>query len=300
MTKPTDIAKVEEKEMEYIPYGAQDKIKLRVSIVKNLIAVKTKTGKTCSDNEAIKFMMMCQARHLNPFEGDAFLIGYDGKDGPTFSLITAHQAFLKRAELNPEFDGMKSGIIIDRNGEVIDVEGDFFMSGDKILGGWATVFFKNRKQAMHKRIRLERFKKPFGIWQEDAAGMICKCAEADALRSSFPTMLGGLYLKEEVSPASEAKVSAPIFTSPGNPKLVEASPVAVSKDTTAPLIQLRKLCLDAELDEGLLLEKVIEVGLVENQSVKKLDDIPEDEAGVIVDNFQDIISRIEKLGEETP
>jgi hypothetical protein len=27
--------------------------------------------------------------------------------------------------------------------------------------------------------------------------MICKCAEADALRASFLTMLGGLYLKEE-------------------------------------------------------------------------------------------------------
>jgi hypothetical protein len=28
--------------------------------------------------------------------------------------------------------------------------------------------------------------------------MIVKCAEADALRSSFPTMLGGLYMREEV------------------------------------------------------------------------------------------------------
>jgi len=29
--------------------------------------------------------------------------------------------------------------------------------------------------------------------------MICKCAEADALRSTFPTMLGGLYTREEVN-----------------------------------------------------------------------------------------------------
>src|SRR5512137_372961 len=176
MSKETAVA-VKEKEskfVEYIPFGAQDKVKLSIEMVKNLIAVKTKSGKTCSDTDAIKFVAMCQARRLNPFEGDAFLIGYEDKDGvPKYSLITAHQAFLKRAEMNQEYDGMKSGIIIERDGEVRDLEGDFYMEGDKLLGGWATVFFKNRKQPMHKRIRLKRFQKSFGIWQEDPAGMIC-------------------------------------------------------------------------------------------------------------------------------
>src|SRR5580692_885246 len=106
----------EEKPMEYVPFGSQDKIKLSVAIVQNLICVKTKTGKTCTAGDAIKFMMMCQARRLNPFEGDAFLIGYDGREGPAFSLITAHQAFLKRAEVNPEYDGMKSGVIVEQDG----------------------------------------------------------------------------------------------------------------------------------------------------------------------------------------
>src|SRR6185436_15944630 len=107
----------------------------------------------------------------NPFEGDAVLIGYDGKDGPTFSLITAHQTYLKRAELHPEFDGMKSGIIVKENDSLRDLEGDFYSPGQVVVGGWATVFFKTRKQAMHKRIRLERFKKSYGIWVDDPAGM---------------------------------------------------------------------------------------------------------------------------------
>src|SRR5580693_5423162 len=107
----TEIVKTEDKSItEYVPFGAQDKIKLSISIVQNLIAVKTRSGKTCSQNDALKFIAMCLARRLHPLEGDSFLIGYDGKDGPTFSLITAHQAFLKRAELNPEYDGMTSGV----------------------------------------------------------------------------------------------------------------------------------------------------------------------------------------------
>jgi phage recombination protein Bet len=188
--------------MSFVPYGSSDAIKLSVSIIKNVVAVPTRSGKTCSDRDALKFMMMCQARRLNPFEGDAFLIGYDGKNGPEFSLITAHQAFLKRAEIHPEFDGMKSGIIVlddEDSGKTTEVEGDFHLPNQKIVGGWATVFFKNRSHPIHRRIRLERFNKGFAQWQVDPAGMICKCAEADALRSAFPTMLGGLYMREEVS-----------------------------------------------------------------------------------------------------
>lgn len=219
MSTAQPLVKTEEKAMEFIPYGASDKIKLTVTIIKKLVAVKTKSGKTCGDEDAIKFMMMCQARRLNPFEGDAYLIGYDGRDGATFSLITAHQAFLKRAELNAEYDGMKSGIIVEQDGQMTDLEGDFYVEGtQKVVGGWATVYFKNRKQPMHKRVRLKRFQKTWGIWQDDPAGMICKCAEADALRSSFPTMLGGLYLKEELQTQPEVKVSSPIFTEPAKPE----------------------------------------------------------------------------------
>ena len=199
--------------IEFTPFGAKDKISLTIQIVKRLIAVKTKQGKTCSDEDAFRFMLMCQARKLNPFEGDAYLIGYDSQGGPSFSLITAHQAFLKRAELHPEFDGMQSGTIVLRKGEITDLVGDWHMPDDRILGGWATVYFKNRKHAMTKRLRLERFNKNYGIWKDDPAGMIVKCAEADALRSSFPTMLGGMFTQEETDVVtSAAEIARPTFT----------------------------------------------------------------------------------------
>jgi len=207
------MAKTENEEkqiVEFVPFGTKDKIQLSIEIVKRLVAVKTKTGKSCSDEDAFKFMLMCQARKLNPFEGDAFLIGYDSQSGPSFSLITAHQAFLKRAEVHPEFDGMESGTIVMREGKVIDLVGDWHMPNDQVLGGWATVFFKNRAHPMTKRVRLARFNKQYGIWRDDPAGMIVKCAEADALRSSFPTMLGGLYTHEEMG-GTQGEIARPVF-----------------------------------------------------------------------------------------
>ena len=305
--------------MEYIPFGSQDKIKLTIAIVQNLICVKTKSGKVCSANDAIKFMMLCQARKLNPFEGDAYLIGYDNRDKPdqpTFSLITAHQAFLKRAEVNPEYDGMKSGIIIEDDDGLKDQEGDFYSEGQKVVGGWATVYFKNRKQPMHKRIRLSRFQKSFGIWQDDSAGMICKCAEADALRSSFPTMLGGLYIREE-TPAEQVPVaSAPIFTATDTKVEQEEKVVRVilgtpppepvksaNKPKPEPSADYTKVkpILDtlaaSDVTESEVIKFLKEMGTIDSKT-KTLEDIASKEPeafSLLVEQVQDIINRIKEV-----
>ncbi len=203
-----------ERETTFIPFGSKETIRLSVSIVKTLLCNPSKNGSICSDRDAIKFIMLCKAKGLNPFENDAYLIGYDNDDGTaSFSLITAHQAFLKRAEVHPEYDGMESGVIVRTpDGSIVDREGDFFFEpvkdgagnviqdGDFLLGAWAIVHFKNRKHPMRKRIRFSTFSTGKARWKADPAGMICKVAEADALRSSFPTLLGAMYLEQEVLP----------------------------------------------------------------------------------------------------
>ncbi|HXI44499.1 MAG TPA: phage recombination protein Bet, partial [Bryobacteraceae bacterium] len=186
---------------QFIPFGAKDAIKLSVKIVQEMICVPSRSGKVCNETEAIKFMMFCKAKALNPFEGDCFLLGYDSEDGKTasFSLITAHQAYLKRAEVHPEFDGMDSGLIVkQKDGSVVDREGDFLLDDDFILGGWAVVHFKTRKHPMKKRVALKVFNTGKSRWKKDPAGMIVKVAESDALRSSFPTMLGPLGVPDQM------------------------------------------------------------------------------------------------------
>jgi phage recombination protein Bet len=229
----------EEKMMvEYVPFGADTKLKLTLALIKNTVAVKTRSGHTCSDNDAIKFMAMCSAKKLNPFEGDCYLLGYDGKDGPTFSLITAHQAFLKRAELHPEFDGMESGTIVrDQNAELQEHQGDFVDEGLDLVGGWARVYFKNRKHAMYRRLKLSRFNSGRSIWATDPAGMIVKCAEADALRSSFPTMLGGLFLNEEIEVETVKETKRPDFGGAATPLFAAPEPAKELPPVSSPASQ---------------------------------------------------------------
>src|SRR6266576_2990928 len=204
-----------EKSIEFIPFGSSDRIKLSVTIIQNLCAVPTKSGRTCSQRDALRFLMLCQAQRLNPFAGDAYLVGYDSKDAngnivPTFSLITAHQALLKRAEASNDYEGMESGVIlIDEAGKVSEREGDFHTQEEKVVGGWAKVYRKGRRPT-YKRIAMEQRKPKYEsqFWQGNKASeQIIKTAEADALRSTFPTLLGGLYTGEEMDQRADKFVA---------------------------------------------------------------------------------------------
>lgn len=158
-----------------------------------------------SDEECDKFIALCKARLLNPYEGDAYMIPYwDGRlNRHRWSLITAHSAFLKRAELHSQYNGMESGIIVMRGEQVLELVGDFCLPTDKLLGGWSRVHKKNQDFPMEKKVKLSTYIKEFGVWLKDPEGMICKVAEAQNLRDSFPTVIGGMYLKEEMEAHEE-------------------------------------------------------------------------------------------------
>ncbi len=191
--------------MEYVPFLAEAGVTVVLSpqIVIRYLCKPTRSGEVCTEDHAMRFMMLCKARGLNPWEGDAYIVGYDTKDGPEFNLITAHQALLKRAEVHPEYDGMESGVIIGMGEAIAETQGDFVPAECVLLGGWCKIHFKNRKYPIYRRLNLEAFKKPFGVWNNNPAGMIVKCAEGDGLRSAFPNKCGGMYLEGEMMPSVE-------------------------------------------------------------------------------------------------
>lgn len=230
-----------EKSVEFQAFGSNEKVQLSINIVRKWLVAPTKSGKTASDSDVMKFIMLCKARQLNPWEGDAFLVGYDSQGGPSFSLITAHQAFLKRAEAHGQYDGMKSGVIVeDPKRGVLEVEGDFVLTGQKLLGGWCDVYRKDHTHPKKARLKLETFDKGFGQWKINGSGMIVKCAEADALRGSFPNTLGGLFLDAET-----------VATNGNGNHIAEPTPLAViSEEQRSGLVALaQELCVVEKLGQ---------------------------------------------------
>lgn len=247
--------------LEYTPFNSKVKIELTVKKVQDFLCKPTKKGFLPTDQDCTKFIMLCQSRGLDPWDGDVFLVGYDSDGGAEFSIITAHQAFLKRAEVHPEYDGMQSGVIVrDAAGNLVDREGDFFLEDDTLLGGWATVFFKGRTHPMHKRLNLSRFHKGNKFWNSNPGGQICKCAEADALRSSFPNLLGGMYLRDEmnldqqVEGQSRVQVEGSISEimpnlKPNSPPVGKSQPTPRAKPQPKADVVSREL-MDAIIDEA--------------------------------------------------
>lgn len=188
-------------QVEFVPYLEQEPIKLSPSIVAKFVANKTRSGKLPDERDIINFMALCKALRLNPFVRDAFLVGYDSNEGPKFSLITAYQALLKRAEGHEQYDGMKGGIIVrDSDGNVHRRDGAMRLPGDTLHGAWATVWRKDRKQTTEIELELgaRLTERPSPIWKSDPCGMIVKCAKSAALREAFPSTLGGMYTEEEL------------------------------------------------------------------------------------------------------
>ncbi len=192
-----------EKETIYVPFGEKAEVKLTLNMVRALLCQPTKQGQWPSDAEVGRFIMVCKHRQLNPWVGDCWLLGYDTyKDRvlgpPKFSIVVAVQALMKRAELNPNFDGIESGIVVDRNGEIVERPGDLIVNGETLLGGWAIVHRKDKTKPFYQRLSIAPYDKGTPQWKSDPCGMISKCSEAAALRQAFPSDIGGIYLEQEL------------------------------------------------------------------------------------------------------
>lgn len=233
--KSNGITRSTEQVITYVPLGEREAISLTLSRVKQFLCVPTRSGKMPSDEQVVKYMMLCKAQSLNPWVNDAYLVGYDGKDGPQFSLITAHQSFLKRAEASPEFDGIESGVVVLSNGDIKERQGDMLLNDEVLVGAWARVHRRDRKVPSYDALNLKTFDTGRSRWAADPAGMIVKCAEASALRKAFPSTLAAMYCKEEMDRERELRDSVPhVDSRPKADRLAERLIPATVEATATP------------------------------------------------------------------
>lgn len=176
-------------------------VKLTPSIVQEYI-VGTDAKVTLPEFKM--FTELCKVRKLNPFLKEAYLIKYSEKQPA--SIVVGKDAILKRAVLNPNYDGMKSGIIVvNENGEEKERRGTFKLPNETLVGGWAEVFRKDWKNSIYCSVSLnESVQKksdgtPNANWTKQPATMIEKVAKVRALREAFVEDLAGMYEAEEVN-----------------------------------------------------------------------------------------------------
>lgn len=196
-TKKTENQQVPAQEKGRVTYqvAGQD-VTLSYNIVRNFL---TKGNGSVTDSELVQFISICKFNQLNPFLNEAYLVKFQGQ-ADNAQMIVSKEALMKRAEACPEYDGLKAGIIVERNGDIIDVQGSFKLPTDKLLGGWAEVYRKDRSHSYISRVSLDEYDKKQSIWNNKKTTMIRKTAIVQALREAFPSQLGALYTAEEQEP----------------------------------------------------------------------------------------------------
>ncbi|WP_129045033.1 phage recombination protein Bet [Companilactobacillus metriopterae] len=147
-----------------------------------------------TDQETIMFLSLCKYQHLNPFLNEAYLVKFNGKPA---QIIVSKEAFMKRAESNPQFRGFIAGVIVQRGDEVEYLKGAFTLPKDTILGAWAEVKRSDRDIDTRVEIGIDEFSKGQATWKSMPATMIRKTAIVNALREAFPTELGAMYTEDD-------------------------------------------------------------------------------------------------------
>jgi phage recombination protein Bet len=221
----------DEKSVEFVPFGANTAIRLSAAMVRNFIAVPTRSGALPNERDCVRFIMLCRGKRANPFEGDCFLIGYDSQSGPSFSLVCGIDLFLKRAEQSADYDGCESGVIVKTEGGIEERQGSLVLEGETIVGGWARVYRKNHTKPEYKSVKFATYNTGRSRWEKDPGGMIEKVAKSQALRAAYPTALGGLYTQEEMERVTQAGEGNFVAREPvAMPKLIETQAASEPKD----------------------------------------------------------------------
>ena len=188
-TTATAVATTDKGKVTYQVAG-QD-VNLSYQIVRDYL---TKGNGQVSDQDLTQFISICKYNQLNPFLNEAYLVKFGQQPA---QMIVSKEALMKRAEANEQYEGIKGGVIVLRNNEAVELEGCFYLPTDKLVGGWAEVFRKDRKFPTIAKVRLEEYDKKQSTWSEKQSTMISKVAKVQALREAFPAQLGAMYTREE-------------------------------------------------------------------------------------------------------
>lgn len=182
-----------------------EEVKLNGKMIKSFLV---SGNAEVTDQEVVMFLQLCKYQKLNPFLKEAYLVKYKSKkenvpDAPA-QIIVSKEAFMKRAESSPQYCGLKAGIIVDRDGELVEIEGAIKLNKDKLVGGWAKVYRKDREHPITVKISLNEFSKGQSTWNNMPLTMIRKTAIVNAMREAFPDNLGAMYTEEENQAADQA------------------------------------------------------------------------------------------------
>lgn len=174
-----------------------------MNIREKIETIRQTVAKDANDAQLEMFLTLAERYQLDPFLREIWF----SKD---IGIITGRDGYLKVAHRDPNFDGIVSAAVCDGdvfklNPVVPEVHHEFGSKRGAVIGAYAVVFHKRRRPVVAYAPFAE-YQKASTIWQKYRSAMICKVAEALALKRQFG--ISGLVTEEEVGSGTIPNIPA--------------------------------------------------------------------------------------------
>lgn len=267
--------------------------------------IKRTVAKGASNDELQLFLTLAGKYGLDPFAKEIWCIKrqkknaqgvYENDPLAPATIMTSRDGYLKIAQSDPDFDGLKSFVVREGDAFEIDAESDkvlhrFGAKRGKIIGAWATCYHKRRKPAVCF-VDFAEYNAGSQVWQKYPSAMIQKVAEVFVLKRQFS--ISGLVSQEEM--ATQGYMPPAIDITPAEESTAEPAPYSVDRETP-------KLASDKQLRS--IRAKAKEVGLTDEQlhakaAVASLSDLTSAQASELIqalDEAREHTARMQALRE---
>lgn len=185
--------------------------------------IRAAVAPKATESEFKMLLYRCDVLKADPLSGTVHFVKY--KDNEPGKIIVGIDAMRAAAQNTGKLRGIRRGAILDEKG--------------KLIGGWAEVERDGWTIPARIEVDLSEYYRASGQWPKMPKSMICKVAEAQALRMAFAEVLGGTYSDDEmpeaprdVSPKNETGANAPAGDLP--PTARDVSPQTDPNPTTPP------------------------------------------------------------------
>lgn len=140
----------------------------------------------------------------NPLMQEIYPLPFEKPDGSiSYAPVTSAKKYVEKGMENPKFNGMKSGVVIEKeDGSIEYRKGQVFTKAEKLLGGWCEVFIKGLREPIFKSVNINEvmnFKRdgtPNKFWKDKPALMVEKVAQKQTFEIAMK--LPKIYIPEEL------------------------------------------------------------------------------------------------------
>lgn len=163
--------------------------------------------KKMSNDQKETFLMQAAIFGANPFSlpPEIYPVPFASNGVTTYAPVISAKKYIEKGMENPKFDGMKSGIVVEKADGSFDFrKGQIYNSkAEKLTGGWAEIFIKGMREPIFRAVNLNEvmnFKAdgtPNKFWKEKPALMIEKVAQKQAMEIAM--QMPKTYIEEEIA-----------------------------------------------------------------------------------------------------